>query len=161
MSLRHSLTHALTHFLVRLLVRKEAARIGRRIRERRVALGMDHDALARCAGLAEADVRRWEEGDLAGFGSDALEVMRKSLRCTPAWLMAGEIYPGAFGEALCADRVIPLIGYIEDLPVTTRRRLVRFLLYMVVSGHAPRIPGRREVVVRDETSEGVGGSRSP
>ncbi|GAB6044326.1 hypothetical protein [Endothiovibrio diazotrophicus] len=155
-SFRHAIAATLLRSLARRLVRRDAARIGRRIGERRRSLGMEPAALARCAGLAEADVRRWEAGDLRGLGSDALEVMRKSLRCTPSWLLAGAIHPGEYGEALCLDRVIPVIGHFEELPPATRRRLVRFLVFVVMSGDEPLSPGRREVVAVNEGVEGIG-----
>ena len=142
-----------------MLVRRDARRIGWRIRWRRQQLGMDRATLARRAGLEEGDIRRWESGDPSGLGSDALEVVRRALRCTPAWLMAGEIHPGEYAEALCLDRIIPVIGHFEEMAPETRQRLARLLLFIVVTGEAPKEPGRRETACPGgEEVKGIGGS---
>ena len=101
--------------------------------------------LERRTGLTEADLRRWEGGDPAGFDSYALELIGRGLNRTRSWLLAGEAEPAedslAFGEALARERVVAIIGSFEEIPSSaTRRRLARYLLFVAVTGQRAKAP---------------------
>ena len=129
----------------RLPIRNDAVRIGRRIRAAREGRGMEIEALARRTGLAEVDLRRWEEGDPVGFDFYALELIGSARARTRSWLFAGVPEPPeeslAFGEALAHERVLAIIGHFDALPsFAARRRLARYLLFAAVTRQRPKPP---------------------
>ena len=61
--------------------------IGQRIQERRKALGMSADELAKKLGKDRSTIYRYEKGDIERFPLDILEPIAKVLNTTPAYLM--------------------------------------------------------------------------
>lgn len=61
--------------------------IGERIKERRKALKMSVDELARRLGKNRATIYRYENGEIENLPLDVLEPIAKALNTTPAFLM--------------------------------------------------------------------------
>jgi transcriptional regulator with XRE-family HTH domain len=64
--------------------------IGDRIKQRRLALGMDADALAQKIGKSRATIYRYENGDIENMPTTVLEPIANALNTTPAYLMGWE-----------------------------------------------------------------------
>lgn len=143
MPFRYHLAAFITRLLARAVIGPDSRRVGRRIQRARKGRGLDIEALARCSGLRVEAIRRWGRGDPAGLDSYAVELLSKCLGRSPAWLLAGEEEREGLGAALCADRIVPLIVRFEELPLSTRRRLARYLLFIALIGQQPSKPARR------------------
>lgn len=65
-------------------------RIGDRIKQRRIELGMDADELAKKTGKSRATIYRYENGDIENLPITVLEPIANALLTTPASLMGWE-----------------------------------------------------------------------
>ena len=74
---------------------------GDRIREKRQALGMTQDDLARAAGCKTMQVSRWERGEVAYPDADLLVPLADALRTTTDYLLRSEAdMPHGLAEAV-------------------------------------------------------------
>lgn len=64
--------------------------IGKRIKQRRIELGLDVDELAVKIGKSRATIYRYENGDIENMPTTVLEPIAKALETTPAYLMGWE-----------------------------------------------------------------------
>lgn len=64
--------------------------IGHRIKERRKALKMSADELAKRLGKDRSTIYRYEKGDIENLPIDILEPIAKALETTPQYLMGWE-----------------------------------------------------------------------
>lgn len=64
--------------------------IGHRIKERRKALKMSADELAKRLGKDRSTIYRYEKGDIENLPLDILEPIAKALETTPQYLMGWE-----------------------------------------------------------------------
>jgi len=62
--------------------------VGRRLRERRLALGMTQEGLSKWVAH-EQTVARWERGELEPMARHIVE-LAETLRCTTDWLLLGQ-----------------------------------------------------------------------
>lgn len=70
------------------------ATIGRRIRERRTALGLSVDELAARLGKNRATVYRYESDEIENFPTSIIVPLANALQTTPGYLMGWESSPG-------------------------------------------------------------------
>lgn len=66
-------------------------RIGERIKERRIYLGLTVDDLAEKLNKNRATIYRYEKGDIENLPLDVLEPLAKALETTPAYLIGWDI----------------------------------------------------------------------
>ena len=59
----------------------------KRIRKRRVAVGLTQEALADKLGLQKSAIAKYENGRVENIKRSTLARMAEALRCSPAWLM--------------------------------------------------------------------------
>lgn len=71
------------------------ATIGRRIRERRIALGLSVDELAARLGKNRATVYRYESDEIENFPISIIVPLANALQTTPGYLMGWESNSGA------------------------------------------------------------------
>lgn len=61
--------------------------VGDRIKQRRIALNIDADELAKRIGKSRATIYRYENGEIENMPTTVLEPIAKALETTPAYLM--------------------------------------------------------------------------
>lgn len=66
------------------------AQLARRLREKRLALGLSVDKLAAAAGMGRAQIVRLERGSGGATGLDTIAMLAKGLGVSPAWLAFGD-----------------------------------------------------------------------
>lgn len=59
---------------------------GKRIKDRRLELGMTLEEVAKIVGVAKATVQRWETGDIQNMRRDKLDPLAKALKTSTAYL---------------------------------------------------------------------------
>ena len=85
------------------------ATIGTRIKERRKALNISADDLAKAIGKDRATIYRYENSDIKKLPTTVLEPFAAALNVSPAWLMGYDDTPAAPRK----KRVkIPVLGYV-------------------------------------------------
>lgn len=65
--------------------------VGKRIKERRLELGMTADDLGAVINKSRATIYRYENGDIESMPTTILEPLAKALKTTPANLMGWEV----------------------------------------------------------------------
>lgn len=72
------------------LIKQElGAGLARRLRAKRLALGLSVDGLASKAGCGRAQIVRLERGDGGATGIDTVALLATGLGVSPAWLAFG------------------------------------------------------------------------
>lgn len=103
--------------------------IGKRIKNRRVELGLSVDQVADALGKNRATVYRYESDEIENLPTNVLEPLAKALRTTPAYLMgwdenvSNKTIPTGFDPMPDMDTV-PLIGRIAcGNPITAEENI--------------------------------------
>lgn len=65
--------------------------IAKRIKNRRIELGLTLKDVAEALGVAESTVSRYESKDISNMGIDKIEALAKVLKCSPSFLMGWEL----------------------------------------------------------------------
>jgi transcriptional regulator with XRE-family HTH domain len=105
----------------------------KRLRERRLELGLEQTDLARAAGVAANSVSHYETGSNEPKISVLLKFAKK-LRCSADWLLGAEPPPAAPAEKVPAW-VLPLAPYLERVKSKGDRNSVKLLIRTL--GRAP------------------------
>ena len=93
---------------------------GKRIKERRLALGMSADKLAEALGKNRATIYRYEGDEIENFPLSAIEPLAKALLTTPAYLMGWTDDPNVPSEINCNEmdkktqEVVQLFDTLSD-----------------------------------------------
>lgn len=90
--------------------------IGQRIRERRMALNMSVDDLAKRLGKNKATIYRYEKGEIENMPVDMLEPLAAALEISPAWIMGwGDPKENLLGAEIYNDGVH--MTYVSNNPI--------------------------------------------
>lgn len=90
-------------------------KIGKRIKERRMELGISSEELGKAIGKSRATIYRYENGEIEKFPLEALVPIAKALSTTPAYLMGWTDDPADSGTP---EKTIPVYENIE--PIATQ-----------------------------------------
>lgn len=72
--------------------------VGERMKERRKALGISAEHVAKKLCMSPATIYRYENGEIEKIPGNILELISKVLQTTPAFLMGWEIEPQEYGK---------------------------------------------------------------
>lgn len=61
--------------------------ITKKIKQRRIELGMSFQELADLTGMSKSTLQRYETGGIKNIPLDRLKVLAKALQCTPEWIL--------------------------------------------------------------------------
>ena len=70
----------------------------KRIKERRLALGMSYQDIADATGLSKSTIQRYETGAIRKVPINQIEDLARALHVTPAYLMGWEDSPGYYSD---------------------------------------------------------------
>jgi len=98
--------------------------IGKKIKYRRLQLGLTMKQVADYVGVSEAAVSKWESGDVNNMRRDRIAGLAKILRVSPLYLIDEEY--GLDGKENITDREI-LKEMIDDLSDEKVRALLSML----------------------------------
>jgi transcriptional regulator with XRE-family HTH domain len=102
--------------------------IGKRLKNRRIELGLNQKAVADTAGVTNAAVSKWESN--GGESMSAIVAMRltRYLNINPFWLICGEGEPAdKLRVSEFSEQARELAGQIERLPPRLRKLLGQLL----------------------------------
>jgi SOS-response transcriptional repressor LexA len=85
---------------------------GSRIRERRKALKLTQQQVAKRLGVSHVALSQWERGDTEPRGSNLYNLC-EVLGCDPAWLLSGKNAASNIEPADMGGARIPLISYVQ------------------------------------------------
>lgn len=88
--------------------------VGFRIKQRRKALGLSADDVAKALGLDRSTLYRYESNDIEKLPTKILEPLASVLKTTPGYLMGWDESPVKFNSPTTTDDVVvfPVIGNI-------------------------------------------------
>ncbi|GHA05458.1 repressor [Oceanisphaera arctica] len=98
-----------------------------RILQRRNALQLTQDGLAKKVGVSRVSISQWERGDTSPKGENFL-ALAKALSCSPDWLVTGknEPEPPAFqnvAHAPMGGHQVPVLSYVQAGQLTAVREI--------------------------------------
>ena len=70
----------------------------KRIKERRLALGLSYQDIADATGLSKSTIQRYETGSIRKVPINQIEDLARALHTTPAYLMGWEESPGYYTD---------------------------------------------------------------
>lgn len=98
--------------------------IGKRIKERRLDVGISADELAEKIGVSRATMFRYENGDIDGINVKKLIPIAKALRTTPTYLMGLDDTKELTTKQLIIELVEQMPDDLDDLVL----RIIRAIL---------------------------------
>lgn len=92
----------------------DSLEIGRRIAQRRQALGLTLDDVADDIGVARSTIQRYEKGVIRKIKLPVIEAIARSLQVAPAWLCG-------MSDDMCASDEAPIYPNftMEDFAITS------------------------------------------
>ena len=77
-------------YVILITMKTNTSQISMRIKERRIALGLSVDDLAKKINKNRATIYRYENGDIENMPMNILEPLAKALQTTPSFLLGWE-----------------------------------------------------------------------
>lgn len=113
--------------------------IGKRIKDRRIELGLSVDEVAAKIGKNRATVYRYESSDIEDLPTSVLEPLSRALQTTPGYLMGWSVKdtpdsPEFIPVALNLAHKIPVLGRISaGLPLYAEEHIIDYI-YTTLNG---------------------------
>ena len=110
----------------------------KRIKERRLALGLSYQDIADATGLSKSTIQRYETGSIRKVPINQIEDLARALHTTPSYLMGWEESPGYYTDLETAALAQELKNRPEfhvmfdstkDLDPESIKKIVDFIKY--------------------------------
>ena len=112
--------------------------IVKRIRDRRIELGLSYQDVADATGLSKSTIQRYETGAIRKVPINQIEDLARALHVTPSYLMGWDDSPGYFSDV---DSIVLLeelkkrpefrvmVDSTKDLDPESIKKIVEFIKY--------------------------------
>jgi repressor LexA len=84
----------------------DGMRLGDKIKQRRLELGLTLEDVGKVVGVAKSTVNKWESGDIENMRKDKIELLAKALRVHPLWIMEIE------DKTYYGTKKVPVLGAV-------------------------------------------------
>lgn len=110
----------------------------KRIKERRLALGLSYQDIADATGLSKSTIQRYETGSIRKVPINQIEDLARALHTTPSYLMGWEESPGYYTDletAVLAQELKNrpefrvMFDSTKDLDPESIKKIVDFIKY--------------------------------
>ena len=85
--------------------------LGKKLKDRRLKLGLTLDEVGKMVGVSKSTVMKWETGHIENMRRDKIALLAKALKVSPLWVMGIEELD--YSPANENITLLPIVGHIS------------------------------------------------